>query len=64
MMVPAEEVVSDIAHHFCLLKKRRCNENPAVWGGYGHHGQTCGVQTWWVVLLKISWAWKFHLKMP
>jgi hypothetical protein len=45
-MAPADKVVSNIALHFCLLKKRHCNENLAVGGGYEYHGQTCGVQTW------------------
>jgi hypothetical protein len=45
-MACADEVVSDITFHFCLLTKRHCNENLAVRGGYGCHGQTHGVQTW------------------
>jgi hypothetical protein len=45
-MVPAVKVVSNIALHFCLLKKHRWDENTAVRGGYGYHGQTCGVRTW------------------
>jgi hypothetical protein len=47
------------------LKKRRCNDNPAVRGGYGYimvKFVGCGPGLW-VVLLKISWAWKFHPKM-
>jgi hypothetical protein len=27
---------SNIILHFFLLKKRRCNENPAIRGGYGY----------------------------
>jgi hypothetical protein len=64
MMVPAEEVTSDIALHFCLLKKCHCNENLAISGGYGYimvKLMVCG-PGWWVVLLKISWVWKFHPK--
>jgi hypothetical protein len=45
-MAPADEIVSNIALDFCLLKKRRCDETPAVRGGYGYHGQTRGVRTW------------------
>jgi hypothetical protein len=45
-MAPAGEVVSNITLLFCLLKKRHWDENPAVRGGYGCHGQTRGVQTW------------------
>jgi hypothetical protein len=32
--------------HFHLLKKRQYNENLAIMGMYGYHGQTCVVQTW------------------
>jgi hypothetical protein len=47
MMAPADKVVSNIALHFCLLKKRRCNENPAVRGGYGYiMVKLHGVRTW------------------
>jgi hypothetical protein len=46
MIAPAEEVVRGITLNFHLLKYCRCNENGAVMGGYGCHGQTCGVQTW------------------
>jgi hypothetical protein len=35
-MAHAEEVVSSITLHFCLLKKRRCNKNLAIRGGYGY----------------------------
>jgi hypothetical protein len=45
-MAPADEVISNIVLHFCLLKKRHCNENLAVKGGYEYHDQTCGVWTW------------------
>ncbi len=45
-MAPADEVVSNIAFNFCLLKKRHCNETPAIRGGYGYHGLTRGVRTW------------------
>jgi hypothetical protein len=65
-MASADKVVSNITLHFPLLKKRRCSENPAVRGGYGYImvklvGCRPGL---WVVLLKISWARKFHPKMP
>jgi hypothetical protein len=45
MIAPAEEVVRGITLNFCLLKYCSYNENGAVGGGgYGYHGQTCGVQ--------------------
>jgi hypothetical protein len=44
-MVPADKVVGDITLHFSLFQYRRCDENRAVVGGYGCHGQTCGVPT-------------------
>jgi hypothetical protein len=44
-MMPADEAVGNIAIHFCLLKFHSCDENPAIVGGYGYHGQTCGVWT-------------------
>jgi hypothetical protein len=43
-MALANKVVSNIALHFLLLKKCRCNENLAVGGGHKYHGQTHGVQ--------------------
>jgi hypothetical protein len=58
-MAPADEAISNITLHFCLLKKRHCNENPAVRGGYGYIMVKlvgCGPGLW-VVLLKISWVW-------
>jgi hypothetical protein len=63
-MAPAEEVVSNIALHFCMMKKCHCDENPAIKEGYGYimfklMGCEPGL---WVVLLKISWVWKFHQK--
>ncbi len=45
-MMPADEVVSNITIHFHLLIYHNCDENPAVVGGYGYHGQTRGVRTW------------------
>jgi hypothetical protein len=46
MMVLADKVVGNITLHFCLLQLRYCDENWAVMGGYGCHGQTHGVRTW------------------
>ena len=46
MKEPADEVVSNITLHFCLLKKCHWDENTAVRGGYGFQGQTRGVRTW------------------
>jgi hypothetical protein len=65
-MVPADKVVSNIALQFCLLIKHQCNENPAIRGEYGYIMVKlvgCGPGLW-VVLLKISWAWKFYPKTP
>jgi hypothetical protein len=56
MMAPADKAVSNITLHFCLLKKRRCDENLAVRGGYEYimvKLVECGPGLW-VVLLKIS----------
>jgi hypothetical protein len=44
--MPADKVVGNISIHFCLLKYHNCDENWAIVGGYGHHCQTCVVQTW------------------
>ncbi len=58
-MDPADEVVSDITLHFCLLKNCCCDENPAVRGGYGYIMVKlvgCGPGLW-AVLLQVSWAW-------
>jgi hypothetical protein len=58
-MVPADKVVSNITLHFCVLKKRHCDENPAIQGGYGCIMVKlvgCG-PVLWVVLLTISWVW-------
>jgi hypothetical protein len=58
MMAPADEIVSNITLHFCLLKKRRSDENLAVRGGYGYiMVKLMGCRPVVVVLLKISWAW-------
>ncbi len=64
-MAPAEEVISNITLHICLLKKCRCDENPAIRGGNGYIMVKvgCGPRLW-VVLLKISWEWTFHPKIP
>jgi hypothetical protein len=65
-MAPADEIGRDFTFHFCLLKKRRCNENLAVRGVYRYIMVKlvgCGPELW-VVHLNISWAWKFHPKMP
>jgi hypothetical protein len=53
-MAPAGKIVSDIALHFCLLKKHHCNETLATRGGYEYHGQTRGVQTWVVGCAPVS----------
>jgi hypothetical protein len=61
-MVPADKATSNITLHFHLLKKRHCNENPAVRGGYKYNKgklMGCGPGLW-VVLLKISWAWNMR----
>jgi hypothetical protein len=65
-MAPADKVGSNITLHFCLLKKRRWDENLAVRGGYGFiMGKLVGCGPGLlIVLFKISWAWKFHPKMP
>jgi hypothetical protein len=63
-MAHAIKVVSIITLYFCLLKKRRCDENPAIRGGYGYIMVKlvgCGSG---FVFLKISAAWKFHPKTP
>jgi hypothetical protein len=56
MIAPADEAISDITLHFCLLKKHCCDEIQAVRGGYRCImvklvGSGLGL---WVVLLKIS----------
>ncbi len=45
-MVPSNEVIGNTTLHFCLLQYCCCDENLAVMGGYGCHGQIRGVQTW------------------
>jgi hypothetical protein len=34
-MAPVDKAVSNITLHFCLLKKCRCDKNPAFREGYG-----------------------------
>jgi hypothetical protein len=65
MMAPAEEGFGGIALHFQRLNTRHCDEIWAGGGGYGYHGQTCGVvQECLVRLLEIPWAWNFHQSTP
>jgi len=64
-MAPAGEVFGGIALHFQRLNTHCCDEFWACGGGYGYHGQTCGVvQECLVMLLEISWAWNFHQSTP
>jgi hypothetical protein len=63
-MAPAEEVVSNITLSFYMMKKRHCDDNPAIRGGYGYimvKLMGCGPGLW-VVLLKISWVQKINQK--